>query len=482
MPLYLYNTLTRKKEVFTPLRKGRISFYACGPTVYWYAHIGNMRAYIFEDILRRVLEYNGYTVKHVMNYTDVGNASDEDMAEDKMEIGAKRDKKSAWEIADFYIAAFKKDAASLNIKKPTLCVRATDHIKEQIKLVEILEKKGFAYVIDDGVYFDTSKLSDYGKLARLDIKGLKAGARVEQAIGKKNPTDFALWKFSPKDRKREMEWKSPWGKGFPGWHLECSAMSRKYLGEQFDIHAGGVDHIPVHHTNEIAQSEGAFDKIPARYWLHNEFLFIDGNKMSKSLGNLLTLDKIAEKFNPLSFRYLTLTAHYRSPLNLTWESLEGAQSALANLYQKLRELTKETNPFWPWLKLLRALGLAGKKISAALKLSAQYAEKFRERVNDDLDTPGALALTWQMLADETLTATAKKELLMKFDRVLGLGLSKIKLIIVPAHVKNLAQEREIARQNKDWGRADELREQIAKKGWLVEDTPQGPKLTPKNQS
>ncbi|MBU4142730.1 cysteine--tRNA ligase [Patescibacteria group bacterium] len=481
MPIYLFNTLTRKKEVFTPLRKGRVGFYACGPTVYDFSHIGNLRTYVFEDILRRVLEYNGYHVKHVMNFTDVGHlTSDEDTGEDKMEKGARRENKTAWEIADFYIAAFKRDTQTLNILKPTIYARATKHIKEQIALVKILAKKGFTYLTDDGVYFDTSKLSDYGELAKLDIEGLKAGARIEQITGKKNITDFALWKFLPKDTKRQMEWKSPWGIGFPGWHLECSAMSQKYLGQQFDIHAGGIDLIPVHHTNEIAQSQAAYGQNPARFWVHGEFILIDGERMGKSLGNFITLAKIAARFNPLAFRYLTLTAHYRSQLNLTWESLEGAQSALNNLYQQTRELIQEANPFWPWLKFLRVLGLADKKIAAVLKTANAYAEKFRESVNDDLNAPEALALVWQMLGDQTLPTTAKKELLLKFDQVLGLGLSQIKPVAVPAHIKKLAQARETARQNKDWARADELRAQIAKAGWLVEDTPQGPKLTPKN--
>lgn len=495
MPIYLYNTLSRQKEVFTPLKKGRVGFYACGPTVYDYAHVGNLRTYLFEDILRRVLEYNGLRVKHVMNFTDVGHLiSDEDTGEDKMEKGARRENKTAWCLADFYITAFKRDAATLNILPPTIYARATAHIKEQIALVKLLEKKGFTYITEDGVYFDTGRLPDYGALAKLDIEGLKAGARVEQISGKKNPTDFALWKFSPQDAKRQMEWKSPWappggqGKtmGFPGWHLECSAMSQKYLGTQFDIHAGAIDLVPVHHTNEIAQSEAAYGQNPARFWLHGEFMLIDNAKMAKSLSNFITLDKISEKFNPLAFRYLTLTAHYRSQLNLTWESLEGAQSALNNLYQQTRELAQGSNPFWSLFKFLHGLGLtgkaelsSGKKTATALKSATIYAEKFRERVNDDLDTPGALAIIWQMLADPILPAAAKKELLLRFDRVLGLNLSNIKPITVPAAVKALAQEREAARQNKDWAKADQLREKIADAGWLVEDTPKGPKLTKK---
>ena len=489
MPIYLYNTITRRKEVFTPLKKGRVSFYACGPTVYDYSHVGNFRTYLFEDILRRALEYNGYKVKHVMNFTDVGHlVSDADTGEDKMEKGSKRENKTAWQIADFYIIAFKRDAAILNIEIPTIYARATKHIKEQIALVKILEQKGFTYIIDDGVYFDTSKLPDYGALAKLDIEGLKAGARIEQTAGKKNITDFALWKFTPNRTKKQMEWDSPWSPpgskikvpGFPGWHLECSAMSQKYLGRQFDIHAGAIDLIPVHHTNEIAQSEAAYGQNPARYWLHGEFVLIEGEKMAKSLGNFITIAKLSAKFNPLAFRYLILTAHYRSQLNLTWESLEAAQSALNNLYRQTRDLRRLSNPFWPLIKFARALGLYSKKTSAIMKLAAEYKEKFREAVNDDLNTPEALALVWQMLNDQNLPAAAKINLLLKFDGIFGLYLAKIKSACPPSHIKKLAQEREIFRKNQNWVKADELRAQIDKEGWLVEDTPQGPKLIEKN--
>lgn len=489
MAIYFYNTLSRKKELFRPVKKNRVGFYVCGPTVYDYAHVGNLRTYLFGDVLRRVLEYNGYRVKHVMNFTDVGHLTSEgDFGEDKMEKGSRREDKTAWQIANFYIAAFKHDAQALNIKPPAVYARATDHIKEQIALVKLLEKKGFTYITNDGVYFDTGKLPDYGALAKLDIAGLKAGARVEQVSGKKNPTDFALWKFSPKDVRRQMEWQAPWAPpgsqkntapGFPGWHLECSAMSQKYLGEQFDIHAGGVDLIPVHHTNEIAQSEAAYGQNPARWWIHGEFVLVDGAKMAKSLGNFITLDKIAAKFNPLAFRYLVLTAHYRSQLNLTWESLEAAQSALNNLYQQTRDLARESSLVWTLSKFLLRLGLAGQKTAATAKTAAAYAEKFRERVNDDMDMPGALALTWQILADPILPAPAKRELLLKFDRIFGLSLADLKPITAPANIKDLARQREVARQNKDWARADELRDQITAAGWLVEDTPQGPKLMKK---
>jgi len=485
VPIYLYNTLARSKEVFTPLRKGRAGFYACGPTVYDYAHIGNLRTYLFEDILRRVLTYNGYKVKHAMNITDVGHlVGDGDEGEDKLEVGAKREGKSPLAIAKFYTNKFFQDTDKLNILRPSKVLPATQTIKEQIKIIKILEQKGFTYRGEQAIYFDTSKPENYDKLSGQKLSDKLSGARQEIVLDKdkKHPTDFALWFFlTGRYKNHILRWPSPWGKGFPGWHIECSAISRQILGQPFDIHSGGVDHIGTHHTNEIAQSEAAFGAPLARYWMHGEFMLVDNSKMSKSLGNFITLDKISAKFNPLAFRYLTLTAHYRSQLNLTWESLAGAQSALNNLYQQTRQLLQKTNPFWPLFKFLYALGLANKKTATTLKTATAYAEKFRERVNDDLDMPGAIAITWQMLADESLPAAAKKELLLKFDRVLGLDLSQIKPVVVPARVKNLAQEREIARQNKDWAKADQLRAQITKEGWLVEDTPAGPKITPKNE-
>lgn len=480
MPIRLFNTLTRKKEVFKPLKNKKAGLYTCGPTVYWFAHIGNFRAYLFEDVLRRVLEYNNYQVRHVMNFTDVGHlTSDEDTGEDKVEASAKREGKTAQDIADFYIAAFKKDARLLNILEPTIYARATDHIKEQLELVKILEKNGFTYKIYDGVYFDTSRLKDYGQLAQLDLAGLKPGARIARVGGKKNPTDFALWKLTPAGVKRQQEWDSPWGKGFPGWHLECSAMAKKYLGVQFDIHCGGIDHINVHHTNEIAQSKAAFGKIPARLWLHNEFLLIDGNKMSKSLGNLITLEKITKAFSPLAFRYLVLTAHYRSQLNLTWESLEASQTALNNLYQIIWDLKLAgAKNFW-LMKLLTKLGLAGKKIKNSLKAAKKYEENFLEAVNDDLDTPQALGLVWQLIDDKNILPSAKKKLLLNFDKIFGLDLDKVKIISPPAKVKKLIEQREKYRQKKQWLKADILRAQIEQEGWLLEDTAEGPKLKPK---
>jgi len=468
MPLHLFNTLTRQKEIFKPINDNLVGIYCCGPTVYWFAHLGNMRTYIFEDVLRRVLEYNGYRVTHIMNYTDVGHlTSDADEGEDKMEKGAAREGKTAWEIAEEYIQAFEKDAEALNILKPDATPRATDHIQEQIDLIKILKKNRFTYKIPDGIYFDTSKLSAYGQLARLDIKGQKAGVRVEMAEGKKHPTDFVLWKFSPKDKKRQMEWESPWGIGFPGWHIECSAMSRKYLGEQFDIHCGGVDHLNVHHTNEIAQSEAAFGKIPARFWMHAEHLLLEDSKIAKSAGHLLTVQTLIKKgLDPIAFRYLTLTAHYRSKLNFTWSSLSAAQSALENLYHAYSDV------------ILRALSPRRDANQSSATVES-YHEQFLSAINDDLNTPEAIAIMWKLIKDETLDAAEKQSLLLDFDKVFGLRLADIKPIEIPEEIKKLAAEREKLREEKKWEEADNVRQKIEAAGWQIEDTENGPKVEKK---
>ena len=338
--LKFYNTLSKKKKVFKPLKDKKVGLYTCGPTVYLYAHIGNLRTYIFEDILKRVLLYNGYKVKHIMNITDVGHlTSDADTGEDKIELKAKKERKTAWQIADFYTKAFKRDLKFLNIKEPDFWVKATKTIEGQIKLIKILEKKGFTYKISDGIYFDSSKLKTYGKLRGKQRIKIKPGARIEMVPGKKNPTDFALWKFTPPGIKRQMEWDSPWNRGFPGWHTECVVMSIKYLGIPFDIHCGGVDHILIHHTNEIAQGEAAFGKILAKYWLHGEFLVLKEGRMGKSEGNIVILEDLIKKgFNSLAYRYLCLGAHYRSKLTFSWEGLEASQNALDNLRQKILEI------------------------------------------------------------------------------------------------------------------------------------------------
>jgi len=447
----LYNTLTRKRENFKPLKDKQVGFYSCGPTVYWYAHIGNLRTYIFNDVLKRILEYNGYKVNHVMNITDVGHlTSDADEGEDKLEKAARKEKKTAQQIANFYTKAFKKDIKALNIIEPDIWAKATDHIKEQINIVKQLEKKGYTYRIKDGIYFDTSRIKDYGKLAGQKQRKLKPGARVKMAAGKKNITDFALWKFS--DKKRQMEWNSPWGIGFPGWHTECVVMGMKYLGIPFDIHAGAIDLIPTHHTNEIAQAEAAFNKDLANYWLHGEHLILKKGKMAKSEGNIVLInDLIKKQINPLAFRYLCLTTHYRSKLTFSWESLKASQNALDNLCEKTQ--------------------MSKSKIQIKSKIQ-KYKKEFLNYINNDLDTPKALALMWNLIKENK----ADKELLLDFDKVLGLGLDKVKKQVIPKEIKELAKQREKYRREKNFKKADQIRKQIKKQGYTIEDTPGGPSI------
>lgn len=455
--LRLYNSLKKKKEIFKPLNPPEVGLYTCGPTVYDYAHIGNLRTYIFADVLRRVLEYNGYKVKQVMNITDVGHLfGDRDMGRDKVEESAKKTGKTAWEIAEFYTKVFIDDIEHLNILKPQIMPKATDQIKEQLEIVKKLEENDFAYKTSDGVYFDTSKLKDYGKMATVDLGQLREGARVEKNPEKKNPTDFVLWKFSPKDKKRQMEWDSPWGVGFPGWHVECSAMSAKYLGQPFDIHTGGVDHINVHHTNEIAQSEGAYGKPLARFWLHGAFLLLGEHRMGKSKGNLMTFAEIKEKgFEALAYRYLTLTTHYRSELKFTLDSLKAAQNAFDNLRREISSW-EEPSGYDP-----------------------DYDAQFLEAVNDDLDMPKALSIVWDLTKSDLVSAV-KHEMLLKFDSVLGLRLAEIQrekeTKTRSEKVQKLIEEREKARKAKDWEKADKLREKLQSSGIIIEDTPQGPKV------
>jgi len=456
MTLKLYNTLSRKKEVFKPLKDKQVALYTCGPTVYYFAHIGNLRTFIFEDILRRVLEYNGYKVKHVMNITDVGHlTSDADTGEDKMEKGAKKEGKTAWEIAEFYTKAFKKDLKLLNIKEPNIWVKATDTIKDQIDLIKILEKRGFTYKIADGIYFDTSKLKTYGRLWPKKMK-LKAGARIEMVPGKKNLTDFALWKFTPSGAKRQMEWDSPWSRGFPGWHTECVVMAAKFLGVPFDIHCGGIDHILIHHTNEIAQSEAAFGKNLAHFWFHGEFLTLRGGRMGKSKGNIILVQSLIKKrFNPFAYRYLCLIAHYRSKLNFSWSDLKSAQNALNNLYQKVMEIQKDE-------KCSRPIG--------------NYQKKFLGLINDDLNIPKAIALMWDVIKSPKISNREKYKLLIDFDKVFGLDLTKIKKPEIPKTISELVKEREKYRKVNDWQKADEIRRKIRQQGYWIEDAKEGPKI------
>ena len=451
--LKLYNTLTRTTEPFQPLHDMKVGLYTCGPTVYNYAHIGNLRTYIFEDILRRVLQFNEYTVNHVMNITDVGHLTDDaDAGEDKMEQGAAREKKSVWDIAQFYTDAFFQDARDLNLLEPTLTCKATDHIQEQIDIILKLQANGFTYQTSDGIYFDTGKLNDYGKLARLDVAGLEAGSRVEMGE-KKNNTDFALWKFSPKNSKRQMEWNSPWGVGFPGWHIECSAMSLKYLGDHFDIHCGGIDHIQVHHTNEIAQNEGVLGHQTVNYWLHGEFLLTNDDRMGKSKGNFLTLQTLKDKgYDPLTYRYFCLNAHYRSKLNFTFEALTGAQHTLQTLRHQVLMWEKPT------------------------EIDTVVMEQFTQAINDDLNMPQALAVLWTM-ARSNMEAGKKLATILEMDKVLGLHLNQPPAEI-PPEVIELVVARETARQAKEWATADDLRKKITSQGYQVEDTPAGPRVFP----
>lgn len=470
----LFNTLHHKIEEFKPLKKGRVGLYTCGPTVYNYAHIGNLRTYVFEDILKRVLRYNGYKVKHVMNITDVGHlVSDADEGEDKMEKGARREGKSAWDIAKFYEVAFHKDLADLNILPADEYPRATDHIKEQIKLIKKLEKNGFTYHTKDGIYFDTARLPDYGRLANLQNQELKAGARVD--IGhKKSLTDFALWKFSPVGEQRQMEWPSPWGVGFPGWHVECSAMAAKYLGLPFDIHCGGIDHIPVHHTNEIAQTEAGEGKELARYWLHGEFLLMGSDRMAKSGDNFVTLQSLKNYrtkkaplggISPLAYRYFLLQTHYRKQLNFSWEALEAAQKGLEHLYSSARSLAT----------VISSEPQGRREISVS--------QDFLNHINTDLDTPAGLALIWTALKEKTITL----EQLLDFDRILGLQikesfarLESAAIGSLPSDIEEIRTQRDHARAAKDWAKSDALRQQLENLGYLVTDTPTGTKLQKKS--
>ena len=462
MDIKLYNTLSRKEDIFVPIHQGKVGLYDCGPTVYHYAHIGNLRAYVFADILRRTLEYAGLEVTQIINITDVGHlVSDEDEGEDKMEKGARREGKTAQEIADFYTEAFFEDLAKLNIKAAAHYTKATEHIPEQISLIKKLEEKSFTYQTSDGIYFDTSKFPAYGELAQLNLGGQREGARVETNEKKKNAADFALWKFSKPEEHRQQEWPSPWGVGFPGWHIECSAMSMKYLGETFDIHTGGIDHIPVHHTNEIAQSEGATGKKFVKVWMHSGFVNIEGGKMAKSSGDFLRLEILEEKgILPLAYRYWLLTSHYRKTINFTWEAVLASQTAFLKLHEIFKSFGDDT-------------GIA----------DVTYVQKFEEGINTDLNTSTAIASLWDLARDSSVPPADKKATFLEFDKVLGLGFGTFKLpeteeiIEIPILVKNLLSEREIARSKKEWERSDVLRDEIAGMGYKVADTSNGYKIS-----
>ena len=457
MTLSLYDTYAREQREFKPIKDdGSVGLYCCGPTVYNYAHIGNLRTYLFEDVLRRVLELNNYRVDHVVNITDVGHlVSDADDGEDKMESGSARTGKTAWEIADIYTEAFFKDLQLLNIKTPTITCKATDHIAEQITAIEQIEEKGMTYRTSDGIYFDTSRDPDYGYLARLNIEGLQEGARVDKGE-KRNPTDFALWKFSPEDEQRQMEWDSPWGKGFPGWHIECSAMAAKYLGPLFDIHCGGKDHIPIHHSNEIAQAQACYGTRLSNYWMHGYFLQTDKSKMSKSSGEFLRMQTLIDQGkDPIAYRFLCLLAHYRTDINFSWETLESATTALNRM--------RETYFQWP----------------AGGTVNSQYSEQFTAYVNDDLNTSRAIAMIWELIKSADISDADKKATVSLFDTVLGLGLAEWKPAAkaeVPEEIMTLVQARTQARTDKDWAAADKARDELAALGYEVIDTPDGPEV------
>lgn len=459
--LKIYNTLTRKKEEFVPLKEGKVCMYSCGPTVYNYAHIGNLRTYIFMDLFRRILKYDDYKLKGVMNITDVGHLmSDADDGEDKMEKASREQKKTPEEIAAYYTDVFFTDLAKLNIGKPEVIAKATEHIPEMIAYVQELLDKGYAYEIDDGIYFDISKFPEYGKLSRLNLEDQQAGARVEVNDQKRHPADFALWKKA--DPNHIMQWKSPWGMGYPGWHIECSAMSRKYLGFPFDVHTGGVDHIPVHHENEIAQNEALTGKKAVDYWVHGEFMLVNNGKMSKSLGNTYTIAQLEEKgYTAMEFRYFCLNAHYRKKLNFTFDGMDGAKVSYARLlgvlYQhKTSDATTDK------------------------EVIENYKKQFVDAINDDLNVPLALGILWKAVKEPK--SKDIYALALDFDKVLGLSLDKAKpeeqpKIDAPQEVVDLAEQRKQAKKDKNYALADEIRAKITALGYTVTDTKEGYTLT-----
>lgn len=459
--------MTRSVENIEPIKHPHIGFYACGPTVYDYTHIGHLRKYAMDDVLVRLLRHNGFEVVFVRNITDVGHlVSDDDTGEDKMEKGARQYGKSVWDIAKEFEAYFWRSLDLLNIIRPDVSCRATEHIQEQIDLISRLEKNGYTYIISDGVYFDTSKFPTYGELTKLNQEMILPGARVEMVVGKKHPTDFALWKFSPKDEKRQMEWPSPWGVGFPGWHIECSAMSMKYLGEQFEIHTGGIDHIPIHHTNEIAQSEAATGKHPfVKYWAHYNFLRVDGQKMSKSLKNFYTIDDVIQKgFDPMALKLFFYGAHYRSEINFTWDALAASATAYKRLVTLLHSFKTQDD----------RVTLSDEK----LKKVNEYRARFFLSLDTDLDLPQALSIVWEV-TKSNVPSMDKYELILEFDLTLGLQLQEHEANIkadeatIPSGVAELMEMRATYRAEKNFAKADELRSEIEKLGWIVEDTSSG---------
>jgi len=466
MKLKLSNTLTREKELFVPIKANKVGIYSCGPTVYNYAHIGNLRAYVFADILKRALLMNDYEVKHVINITDVGHlTNDQDDGEDKLEKGAARENKSVWDIAKFYTDAFFEDLRKLNIISANIYPKATDNIKEMIEFILLLEKKGFTYVAEGNVCFDTSKFADYGKIAKLDLSSEASESRVEKDPHKKSQFDFVLWFTRYKYKRHEMEWDSPWGKGFPGWHIECSAMATKYLGEHFDIHTGGIDHIPVHHTNEIAQSEVALGHKWVNYWLHSDFLTVKGgDKMAKSTGDFLRLQTVVDNgFSPLDYRYYLLGGHYRSPMQFSFEALEHAKNSLQRAKNNIAGLKKEASS-----------DSNDKKEFNLLK------NEFEDSINDDLNTAKALSILWKTLDSLALSAKSKLQLVEIYDSIFGLDLMETKTEDIPSEIKELAQKRLELRSAGKWQEADKIRDKISLLGYELQDKNEDFEIMKKN--
>ncbi len=460
MALKLYNTLTRQKEEFKPIKENQVSFYYCGPTVYWRQHIGGLRGNFCADIVIRTLRYLNYDAKYVSNYTDVGHlTSDEDEGQDKMEKGAKKEGLTPHEVAEKYINLYEKDSKELNILPPDERCRATEHIPEMIEMIQVLMDKNYAYQTNLAIYFDVSKAKNYEQLSgqKPEDKLQDAGKGEVSDPNKKNPTDFAIWFFKAGQHKNALQtWDSPWGQGFPGWHIECSVMAKKYLGDTIDIHMGGIEHIPTHHTNEIAQSEAANGVKFANYWLHNEHLIVDNKKMSKSLGNVYSLTEIKEKgFNPLALRYLFLQAHYRSKQNFIWESMESAQKGFNNLINQIRDLGNQSG-----------------------QINQDFKNKFIEKISDDFNLPQAIVIIPEVLKSD-LSNPDKLATVLDFDQVLGLNLDKLEKTEIPQEIKKLVQERKQARKDKDFDKADQLRKQIEEQNYQIEDTEKGPKISPK---
>lgn len=470
----LFNTASRSIEPFVPLAEGKVSLYACGPTVYSYAHIGNMRTYVFEDVLRRTLEAKGYDVQHVMNITDVGHLqSDADTGEDKMSLAAKREQKSPWDIAKYYEGAFFRHSEMLGIKRPTIVCRATEHIQEMIDMVSILLDKGYAYNSGGNVYFDVSKFPQYADFASLKLEQQKSTDRAEHDDRKRNQQDFALWFSQSKFPNQIMKWDSPWGVGFPGWHIECSAMARKYLGDRIDIHCGGIDHIPVHHTNEIAQSECCIDHKWVNVWMHGAFLTVDAGKMSKSKGATLTMDTLAKDgYHPLAYRYLLLGTHYRGELKFSYNALSSAATAYASLFEKVQE----------WLLETENSKSEKTDLSAA---ATNYSSSFWNAMSNDLHSPTALSVLWTTVKADDITSLEKLELVREFDNVLGLGLFSVLRNDLSADEKEILESRNSARAEKNWTESDRLRDELLQKGIQIRDTKEGTQwvriIAPRNE-